>query len=90
MKDEEARKGLPATIDITASERSSDRRRKRCVRCQSASATTTRRTVSYLGTWNRPERVCDSCATELDDLGERCARGMLEVDRAVRRYRKAA
>jgi hypothetical protein len=61
-----------------------------CVACRLRPAVTMRRTVSYVGTWNAPEPVCAECASEFMHLAERCARGALEVDRAVAKYRKAA
>jgi hypothetical protein len=85
MNDEAALPGRPASINLTASEGSSEERR--CVLCP-APATTRRKTVSSLGYWSpATEPVCELCAAELDRLIDRCVRGMVEVDRAVRKFR---
>jgi hypothetical protein len=60
-----------------------------CVICHVREATK-RRTPSYIATWNLPEPVCGDCADELDELAERCSRGALQVDRAVRSFRGKA
>jgi len=59
-----------------------------CVRCRCQEATTKRRTVSYFGTWNMPEPVCGWCARELDTEAERLDRVTLQVDHALREYRR--
>jgi hypothetical protein len=86
VKDETA---LPGRSAITSLVNNGSTRGGRgiCVVCHVREATTKRRTPSYVGTWNPPEPVCRECATELDELVERCSRGALRVDRVVTKYR---
>jgi hypothetical protein len=61
-----------------------------CVRCRRWPAIAWRRLPTSVGTWGIPEAVCESCADEVDGLRERCARGAAQVDRAFKRFRRAA
>lgn len=61
-----------------------------CAVCGVREATTKRRTPSYVGTWNLPEPVCGPCVTELDELDERIARGVVRVDVVVQKFRRKA
>ena len=56
-----------------------------CRRCRRREAVASRRTISSIGTWNRPESVCEACRGEFDAIGERCSRGAISGDGAVPR-----
>lgn len=86
MNDERRRQAPPATNQHGA-DRSNGIGGTLCVRCKLRPAKANRRLPSYTGTWAQPERVCGKCAAELDELSERCARGVGQVDRAVERFR---
>jgi hypothetical protein len=48
-------------------------------------AVTWRRRETSVSTWGRPEPVCWRHRDEVDELADRCLRGILAVDRAVRK-----
>jgi hypothetical protein len=57
-----------------------------CRRCHRREAVTRRRLETSVGRPGLRELVCLPCAREVDDLAERCARGVAQVDAAVSRY----
>jgi hypothetical protein len=58
-----------------------------CVRCRRGEAAIRRRLLTSAATLGLPEVVCLVCARELDEVAEKCARGVAQVERAVTRHR---
>jgi hypothetical protein len=86
MNDEATPLSRAATMGNTAYE-SRSTPEVTCVVCRANASTTSRRTISYLGTWNTPEAVCGSCAAQLDRQWDQLDRAALEVDRVVHKFR---